>query len=876
MLKRFPLFVTPATLMSVGKDSVRSVHRKMREMRLRRIAWQIAGVLVLVAGAALPSSAQVVVAGNLGTGGTFQPGTGTAWATGPGAPPCNDEPCDPANAVAFTVPGTTSYTMTQFKVAINWSAGSNSVTVGVYMYPGPNSATAINSATLLQSFTLSSPADGTGQAGLLVTQAVTTPILLVPGNTYFLEMTNSNAGGDFGWQWNDTGQTGYYAEFLPCGETSPCWFAEPSPDATPAFEVDGTPTEAVFVSTQYGGQILAVDGTTGAFSVVYQALGCRSDGAFCPEGMVVGPDDKLYITDPTDKAVRRMNQNGTQEEYVYAPSECETCPGAPQGPGFSASATGDLYFNTQNSDSGTGVFAITSVGTTVFGGPFNSPVNVVPGTGTCTTPSCVNFSPGAGYGATFDSGDNLVFVEQGGGSIPESVLSVSPPYTTGYSPTTLVSGLANPTGVALNPVNGQLYVAETGNGDAQPEILAIGSGGATTTYFTFTTSTTCLAADGGVGSDLPVFMQFDLSGRLFVVTTTDISNDGQGCGKVWRIDPAGSSPVCVESATPCSNLLVDFNSVYNNGIEGVCSAPCGLNSSQAIGLALPATSGPSQTQIATGLAQIMLFSFDNDRYSIQFDLFAGMLHAGATVTVTPQEISQADWTARVCPGSFCGTKIAPVSGEGGNGIILPAVCLYGGSPCVNTIPYPYGIETTWQSTQPKYCGSGPGLLRGDPIGIDTILVDTLTSCAALSDPGYGTGGTSKCTNSSVTDCLSDWVNVFGIGGPIVNASPFSVNFGNVPVGSLRLDAITLENTGTTNLAISSVAIAPVSGGDSDDFFSLNFCPGTLGVGKSCIVLVGFLADADDFNPQSATLTITDSAAGSPQSILLAAQVVKKH
>ena len=58
MRNRFGFFATPAISMLVGKDSVMSVHRKAREMRLGKIAWQIAGVLLLVACAALPSRAQ--------------------------------------------------------------------------------------------------------------------------------------------------------------------------------------------------------------------------------------------------------------------------------------------------------------------------------------------------------------------------------------------------------------------------------------------------------------------------------------------------------------------------------------------------------------------------------------------------------------------------------------------------------------------------------------------------------------------------------------------------------------------------------------------------------------------------------------------------
>src|ERR1700741_3752789 len=239
----------------------------MRRTHLPKIVCQFAGLMLLVAAVASPARSQssVVIAGNLGEGGSFQSSTGTAWATGPGAPPCGGNPCDPANAVAFNT--ATAYTMTQFKVAINWSAGPNRVTVGLYVSPGSNSVAAINCATLLQSFTLSSPAATTVQPGQLVTQSLTTPVLLSPGNTYFLEMTNSNAGGDFGWQWNNIEQTGYYAAFLPSIGSVPSWFAETCDGtcpATPAFEVDGVfQGPFAYVTNQTDGTVSVIDTSSG-------------------------------------------------------------------------------------------------------------------------------------------------------------------------------------------------------------------------------------------------------------------------------------------------------------------------------------------------------------------------------------------------------------------------------------------------------------------------------------------------------------------------------------------------------------------------------------------------------------------------------------
>ena len=102
--------------------------------------------------------------------------------------------------------------------------------------------------------------------------------------------------------------------------------------------------------------------------------------------------------------------------------------------------------------------------------------------------------------------------------------------------------------------------------------------------------------------------------------------------------------------------------------------------------------------------------------------------------------------------------------------------------------------------------------------------------------------------------------IVNLGGP-VTPSPASVNFGNVPVFGFPIAVVTVTNTGSTALNITAKRAA-VPGGDSDDFNALSLCLIPLQPTKSCFILVSFFADPDDFNPQAATLNITDSAPGS--------------
>ncbi len=706
-----------------------------------------------------------------------------------------------------------------------------------------------------------------------------------------------------------------------------------------------SPGVSVFVSTQSGSQILKVDGNLGSFSIISSGNPFFNvNPNFFPEAMVVGPDGKLYIADPTDGLVVRMNQDGSQPEMAYRFSCDSGCPANPQGPSFSSSATGDLYFNTLRSNvgDGNGLWVISGAGTIPFGGAPGTAVNLMPDT--CIVPAC--FIPSNGAGTAFDGTDNLLFVQQtgGGGSNLNSILSLIPPYTSGAAPTSLATGLHSPTAVALNPATGGLFVSDTAAG----QILAVGT---STLYFgSFGNSNPdCQESAGNPVPELPLYMQFDGTGHLYVATGI---NSAGNCGEVWRIDP----PITGGVAT--GTMLVDLVAQGD-----------AVQSDQAVGIALPGTPGPAQTIGLSSAAGSFNFGWpvgcnpnaspSDCTYTFGVSYPSGMFPDGSTASVFPTITSEADWALRTPVGNpYHGTLLAPVAGEDGAGIIYSAECLLAnGLPCgvpANTA-LTYTTSTTWKSGQPNYCGSGPGLLKADPIGSDD-WINTLTSCTVISlDPTYGAKSKSKCTTSS---CLSDWADVFGItgtapvvtittppngatyflnqvvnasyscnppagtspvtacagdvpnatpintsslgtqtfsvtanvssgpagsatttyqvvNGPMASVSPTSVNFGNVFVGGFPIRIVTVTNTGNASLNITSVKVAPVPGGDSDDFFALSLCPKTLGVGKSCFILVSFFADADDFNPQSATLTITDNAAGSPQLVPMTATVIKR-
>ena len=106
------------------------------------------------------------------------------------------------------------------------------------------------------------------------------------------------------------------------------------------------------------------------------------------------------------------------------------------------------------------------------------------------------------------------------------------------------------------------------------------------------------------------------------------------------------------------------------------------------------------------------------------------------------------------------------------------------------------------------------------------------------------------------------VNLSGTGlVPIVSFSQPSLSFGNQNVGTASSSQqVTLSNTGTGMLTISSIATTVSS------FSQTNNCGTTLAAGTGCTINVTFTPSSPV--TVNASLTVTDSASGSPQSVSL--------
>ena len=124
--------------------------------------------------------------------------------------------------------------------------------------------------------------------------------------------------------------------------------------------------------------------------------------------------------------------------------------------------------------------------------------------------------------------------------------------------------------------------------------------------------------------------------------------------------------------------------------------------------------------------------------------------------------------------------------------------------------------------------------------------------------------TIKITDSASTSPQS--IALSGTGLPVapVTLSSSSLNFPATTVGSSSSSqSVTLTNNGTATLTFTSIA---VTGVDASSFVFANSCATTLAVAASCTIHGHFAPTSK--GAQTAAITITDNASGSPQSIAL--------
>jgi hypothetical protein len=141
-----------------------------------------------------------------------------------------------------------------------------------------------------------------------------------------------------------------------------------------------------------------------------------------------------------------------------------------------------------------------------------------------------------------------------------------------------------------------------------------------------------------------------------------------------------------------------------------------------------------------------------------------------------------------------------------------------------------------------------------------------SSCSVSVTFTPSSNGTRTANLTVTTGAGSEIATLSGTGGatPTVSVSPSSVTFSDQGVGtSSGAQAVTISNTGTVALNISSIL---VNGANAGDFAQTNNCGATLAASANCTVSLIFSPSAS--GTRTGTLTISDNASPATQTVSL--------
>ena len=174
-------------------------------------------------------------------------------------------------------------------------------------------------------------------------------------------------------------------------------------------------------------------------------------------------------------------------------------------------------------------------------------------------------------------------------------------------------------------------------------------------------------------------------------------------------------------------------------------------------------------------------------------------------------------------------------------------------------------------------GTGAGTVSSSPAGITcpgtcsanfnsgTVVTLTETAAAGSTFAGWSgaCSGTGTCrVTMSAAKAVTATFN--SSSSPAVTLTPTSLNFGAVATGvTSPIKTVTLKNSGKATLTITAITI---TGTNSSDFPETTTCTSSLAAGAACIIKVQFRPSAT--GARSASVSITDNAAGSPQQVPL--------
>jgi hypothetical protein len=437
------------------------------------------------------------------------------------------------------------------------------------------------------------------------------------------------------------------------------------------------------------------------------------------------------------------------------------------------------------------------------------------------------------------------------------------------------SGLAYVTGLTYStdfPVQGAIQTTAGGAGDAIiAKVNTTLAGAASLVFSTYL---------GGNGLDQGNSIALDSmggTGNIYVAGTTNsntlgitpngvgLTNKGQGDAFALKLTPAG--------ALTYFTFLGGSQADTGTGIAADSTGNAYLTGSTA-STDFPIAGSVFQTTFGGGNADAFVSKLDPTGATLIYSSYLGGTNTDVGNGIAVDTDGSAYVAGQTCsqdfplsnpltqpgPGGNCDAFISKVSVNGGIAVNPAGLVFQAQSLDVASAQQTVTITNTNDTASVSISGIA---VTGD-FAQTTNCSPTLVAgaqCAIAVTFRPTVAGIRKGT-LSITDNAPGSPQVVNLTGNTssVTLSASTLSFGNQTVGmTSATQPVTLTNSGASPLTVSSVSA-------SGDFAETNSCTGTLPAGTNCIINVTYKPLAP--GQSVGAITITDSAPGSPQSILL--------
>jgi hypothetical protein len=298
-----------------------------------------------------------------------------------------------------------------------------------------------------------------------------------------------------------------------------------------------------------------------------------------------------------------------------------------------------------------------------------------------------------------------------------------------------------------------------------------------------------------------------------------------------------------------------------------------------------ATGGPENlfvTNSGNGPLTItsLILSGTNASNFAQTNNCSGSLAAGATcmvqVTFKPSVAGTLTTTLNIADnatgspqavifsGTATATPAAPATGLSPSSLTFASQTVGATSPA-QTVTLSNSGNAALSVSGLSLSGANPGdFVESNNCGTSVAAGANCTISVTFTPSASG----SRTATLSIADNASgspQTVSLSGTGtASAASVSPSSLTFASQTVGSTSAaQTVTLSNSGNAALSVSGLSL---SGANSGDFVESNNCGASVAAGANCTISVTFTPSAS--GGRAASLTITDGAAGSPQTVSL--------